>query len=726
MNRDMTHTDQYLRSPSIWTGLPFKMVWMSALAGIIILIMATAFQLTNEIKIKRTTLEQNIYNIMNALSGAAAEAAYQVDTDKAQLVIAGIFEFPAVSRVKIDIDIGGSLAERAISTVADTPTPLARFLLGENAHHEMILIVPNRLKSVGTLHVWLNINQIADQFVAAALEKLFYIFMAVTIFASMLGVLFYFLLAKPLINASIELGSWLNNIDGDITISIPKFNNNDEVGRLLHSVKTVVAARKELDIKLQNQLHALDEHAIVSITDISGKITSVNAKFIQKSGYTRKELLGHTHQMIRSGEHSQEFYEDLWRTISDGKPWTGEIKNLKKNLEPYWVKETIYPFLGEAGEVLQYIAICTDITELKEKETQIQELKSTLDSMKDEIYMFWPDTLQIFYVNEAAITRTGLDEEELCKLTPIDINSGHEKKFLHDQLKLLLDGTNAEFSYESLQFRNDGTVKPVETFIELIIPEGENPRFVAITSDISERMEIAKTKSEFVSTVSHELRTPLTSIMGALGLIKAGTLGEVPEKAKKVLEIAYTNSERLKKLINDILDLEKSEVGMLDIQIETLDIAALIGDAVEANKGYGDEFDITFVASGIDDPVFVDGDGERIMQVMSNLMSNAAKFSHKGGEVEVSLTQNEEHVRISVIDFGSGIPVAAQRSIFEKFTQADSSNQRQKGGTGLGLSIAKSIVEAMGGTINFTSEVGKGTTFFFDLKAKSEENNNSI
>ncbi len=720
MNRDTTHINQYLRTPSIWTGLPFKMVWLSALAGMLIMIMAAAFQITNELKIKRSALEQDIYNIMNALSGAAAEAAYQVDTDKAQLVIAGIFEFPTVSHVRIDIDIGGSLAERATNTLADTPKPLARFLLGEKSHHKMILTVPNRLKSVGTLHVWLNVNQIADQFVAAAWEKLLFIFIAVTIFATTSGVLFYFLLAKPLVNASTELGVWLDDIDGDITISIPKFNNNDEVGKLLHSVKTVVAARKELDTKLKHQQHALDEHAIVSITDISGKIISVNEKFIEISGYTREELLGNTHRIIKSGEHPQEFYEDLWGTISSGKPWTGEVRNLKKNLESYWVKATIYPFLDETGKISQYISIRTDITELKNKEVQIQRFKSTLDSMKDEIYMFWPDTFQIFYANEAAITRTGIEEEELCKLTPIDINNGHEKRFIHDQLKLLKNGTNAEFNYESLQFCSDGTARPVETFIELIIPEGEKPRFVAITSDISERLEIAKAKSEFVSTVSHELRTPLTSIMGAIGLVKAGTLGEVPEKATAVLDIAYSNGERLKNLINDILDLEKSEAGMLDIQLESLDIAALIDDAIESNKGFGDEYDITFIASGIDDPVLVDGDGARIMQVLSNLMSNAAKFSHKGEVVEVSLTQYKDRIRISVIDTGSGIPAAAQPSIFEKFTQADSSDQRQKGGTGLGLSIAKSIVEAMGGTIDFTSEVGKGTTFFFDLKTKLE------
>ncbi len=702
------------------------MVWISTLAGFVISIIAISLQLTSEVKVKRNDTEQHIYNIMNALSGAAAEAAYQLDTNKAQLIVAGIFEFPAVSYVKIDTDIGGILVEKSTNAAFQPPSRLAQFLLEKSSHHDMALIVPNRIKSVGTLHVWLDLNMIADQFVAEFWDTMIYIITGITIFASLMGVLFYNLLAKPLIDASAELGDWLNNVDRDIKLTFPRFNSNDELGKLLHSVQSVVAARKKLDINLKNQLRALDEHAIVSITDISGKIIAVNKKFIQISGYNRKELIGKTHRLIKSNEHSKEFYDDLWRTISSGKPWSGEIKNLNKNLEPYWVKSTIYPFLDEIGAVYQYISIRIDITKEKEKEAQIQQFKSTLDSMKDEVYMFWPDTYQIFYVNKAAITRTGLEQEELYKLTPVDMNSGYEKKFLLDQLELLSNGENTEFNYQSLHYSDDGTATPVETFIELIHPEGEDPRFVAITSDISQDLEIERTKTEFVSTVSHELRTPLTSIIGGIGLVRTGALGDVPEKAKKALDIAYQNSERLKNLINDILEIEKAEAGMLNILFESLDITALIDEAIEANQGYGDEYSVTFVALGQNDPVYVDGDGERIMQVISNLMSNAAKFSHKEGVVEISLTQNEERVRVSVKDFGSGIPVAAQPSIFEKFTQADSSDQRQKGGTGLGLSIAKSLVEAMGGTLGFTSKVGTGTTFFFDLKASSLEQRRAV
>jgi len=719
MNKAFKSSQQDIGALSFWAGLPFKIVWVSALTGLVLSILVTAVQLSFQIKAARNDMKAHVHQIMSSVSESAADAAYEIDTEKARTIANGIFNFSDVDYVKIDMDIGGTLVEKVTPAATKDFTPMTVFLFGSESDndHKITLYTSNRLESVGSLSVRLNLNGITDKFIRRFLNSLFFISIGVMIFSGMMGYMFYILLAKPLIFASTELGEIVNNVDGNIQITILRFHRKDELGHLLASINSLMATRKRLDNRLLNQQRALDRHAIVSMTDISGKITSVNEKFLQISGYTRKELIGKTHRVIKSGEHSEEFYADLWKTISSGKPWTGEIRNLRKDLSSYWVKATIYPFLNADGKIYQYIAIRTDITKLKEKEAEIEQFKSTLDDMKDEVYMFWPDTFKIFYVNRATLIRTGLPENEICKLTPIDMCVGYEKGFLESQLNLLLNGTEIKTSYQSLQYHNDGSAIPVETFIELIEPEGEKPRFVVITRDISKDLEVEKTKNEFIATVSHELRTPLTSILGGLGLVRTGALGAIPKKATKALDVAYKNSERLKNLINDILDLEKSEAGMLDINVESLDISALILDAMESNKSYGDEYDITFVASGINDKILVDGDASRILQVLANLMSNAAKFSHKGGVVEIALAQNDALIRVTVKDFGSGIPDAAQASIFEKFTQADSSDQRQKGGSGLGLSIAKSLVTAMGGSIGFTSEVGKGTTFFFDLKA---------
>ena len=184
-----------------------------------------------------------------------------------------------------------------------------------------------------------------------------------------------------------------------------------------------------------------------------------------------------------------------------------------------------------------------------------------------------------------------------------------------------------------------------------------------------------------------------------------------------MLEIALRNCERLILLIGDILDMEKIEAGKVDYDMGTVDVRVLVADALEANKGYGEQYGVTIIfdAPEVGMDFLVEGDDARLMQVLSNLISNAAKFSPKGADIKISVVRKEEMVRISVSDQGPGIPVRSQSQIFQKFFQADGSSTREKGGTGLGLSISKAIVEHHNGSIDFDTKVGKGTTFYFDL-----------
>lgn len=224
-----------------------------------------------------------------------------------------------------------------------------------------------------------------------------------------------------------------------------------------------------------------------------------------------------------------------------------------------------------------------------------------------------------------------------------------------------------------------------------------------------------RAKSEFIATVSHELRSPLTSIKGVLGLIKAKAFDKDPDKLYSMVNIAYANCDRLNLLITDILNREKLEAGMMDFHMHPTDLSALVKEAVEANRGYGFEYGVSFVCTDIKEPLMVCADSERLMQVMANLLSNAAKFSPRGEKVEASVVRNDKNIRIAVKDYGRGIPEEAQETLFDRFTQVNSSNLRTKGGTGLGLSIIKEIVNAHNGIVSFTSEVGKGTTFYVDL-----------
>ncbi|MER9580846.1 ATP-binding protein [Mesorhizobium sp. M0276] len=239
---------------------------------------------------------------------------------------------------------------------------------------------------------------------------------------------------------------------------------------------------------------------------------------------------------------------------------------------------------------------------------------------------------------------------------------------------------------------------------------------ITYNRDITEQKRNAQLKNDFISTVSHELRTPLTSIRGSLGLIAAGVAGELSPKAANLVNIAHKNSERLVILINDILDMEKIESGVIAFKIRQVPVRPVLEQAIAASSNYMAESRIRIVL--VDDAPRAEAniDPDRLHQVMANLLSNAIKFSDAGGTVTVKFQRRDrDMLRISVIDQGAGIPEAFRSRIFGKFEQADASSTRKKGGTGLGLSIVKTIMEKLGGAVSFETEEGKGTSFHVDL-----------
>lgn len=222
-------------------------------------------------------------------------------------------------------------------------------------------------------------------------------------------------------------------------------------------------------------------------------------------------------------------------------------------------------------------------------------------------------------------------------------------------------------------------------------------------------------KTEFLSTVSHELRTPLTSIRGALDMAVGGALGRMPDKSHLALGIAKRNASRLSKLIDELLDLQKMEVGKMQFDFCTVQLASLVADAIADNHAYAQELDITLKMLPVDTSLFVRADPMRLEQVITNLLSNAAKFSPPGSEVILSVSSTEQGVRISVSDTGAGIAPADRVRIFDSFSQLDNSDVRKINGTGLGLNISKRIVLAHGGHIDFAPNETQGTIFFVDL-----------
>lgn len=241
--------------------------------------------------------------------------------------------------------------------------------------------------------------------------------------------------------------------------------------------------------------------------------------------------------------------------------------------------------------------------------------------------------------------------------------------------------------------------------------------YICLLRDIAARKQVEQLKNEFIATVSHELRTPLTSIKGSLGLLSAGVFGQLPAPAQELVNIAQSNSERLVSLVNDILDIEKLEFGQLSIQLTDTDLRPLLRQALELNQGYADSFKVQLHLddSALPAHLRVAIDSPRLQQVLSNLISNAVKFSNPGGRVEIGAHLLDGHVEVTVRDYGLGISDEFRPRIFQKFAQADGSDTRSRGGTGLGLSICKTLMERMHGQIDFHSVPGEGSTFYFRL-----------
>jgi PAS domain S-box-containing protein len=262
--------------------------------------------------------------------------------------------------------------------------------------------------------------------------------------------------------------------------------------------------------------------------------------------------------------------------------------------------------------------------------------------------------------------------------------------------------------------RKNGTELPIDIALNPIAtPQGI---FVlAVIIDLSEKKRIERLKDEFVATVSHELRTPLTSISGALGLLIANSNGTLTASVARLLNIAHSNSQRLVRLVNAILDMEKLESGKVIFKVRRIDVCSLIEQTIEANREIADGTRVNIELKAPAKPTEMRADPDWLAQVITNLLSNAIKFSPPGGVVEVAVEQQQRTVRITVRDHGHGVPNDFKPYVFERFAQADATDARQMGGTGLGLTIVKQIVTRLGGTVGFDDAPGGGALFFVEL-----------
>jgi PAS domain S-box-containing protein len=330
---------------------------------------------------------------------------------------------------------------------------------------------------------------------------------------------------------------------------------------------------------------------------------------------------------------------------------------------------------------------------------------------------------------EARITQVNRAAELLFGYTPAELVGQKTHKLIlqqyhtefDSQWKKLIDTREPMSGLKLRNPRRDGIAIVCEwTVTPLVNNAGETVAIIAQGRDITQELEAERVKKEFTSTLSHELRTPLTSIIGSLQLINSGVLGEPEKDIVELTTVAERNAQRLLDLINDILDIEKIESGKLSLVPEVVPLQELVNESLVLNRAFAERFKVRFEMRAEAARAQVHVDRKRVLQVLTNLLSNAAKFSPEGGVVEVEMHAAGDRVRVNVHDRGPGIPENFRSRMFSRFAQADSAFTRQKGGTGLGLAICKRMVEMMDGSIGFADREGGGTTFYFDFPIATE------
>lgn len=465
--------------------------------------------------------------------------------------------------------------------------------------------------------------------------------------------------------------------------------------------------------------------ALIWTQDERGVLQSLNPASADSLGYQTSEMKGRSLKdfIIPTERHTFSQYLDRCRHQETSK---GLLKLYTKNgATRFWMYQTS---LSEEGDEISVRCHALDVTESQQAERELERLSRRneliLESVGEGVYGI-NLAGECSFVNPAALKFTGHSREELMKaehtmheiLQPQREDGAGYSWEDSPTFATLNDGEIRRVKAEAM-WRKDGSTFPVDYVVTPIVEDDERILGAVVTfQDVTERRAVEQMKNEFISIVSHELRTPLTSIRGSLGLLASGLLKKFPDKADKMLKIAVENTDRLVRLINDILDIERLESGKVIIEQQECDLAGLMMGASETMQAMANDNGVKLVVEPFSVKVWADSD--RCLQVLTNLLSNAIKFSSRDSEVKLFAESVEQDgggwVKVSVKDNGRGIPADSVAKVFERFGQVDASDSREKGGTGLGLPICKTIVEQHGGLLWVESVVGKGSTFLFTL-----------
>jgi PAS domain S-box-containing protein len=446
---------------------------------------------------------------------------------------------------------------------------------------------------------------------------------------------------------------------------------------------------------------------LLCVAGLDGYFKRVNPAFEAALGYDREELLSRPFFSFVHPEDREITVGEFVDVRRGGQTIRFENRYVCKDGSIRWLSWTASP---PTEDGLIYAA-ARDITGAKEAQEALRRSESRIRSIIDNLLgglVTTDHAGRIESVNPAAEQMFGYSAGSL-----IGRNVGMLFDDAFESESQRRDALGRTSEWRALRANGESFVCELAVFE---FDAGDQARhFAASILDISEREEVERLKRDFVSTVSHELRTPLTSIHGSLGLLASGVMGELNDEAARIVSVAERNSVRLVSLINDILEFEKLDEGKAVLELKPVPLQPILERSIETVAAFAAQEEVAINVRPCH--AVVVGDEKRLAQVLVNLLSNAVKYSSRGGRVTVSVTGEGAFIEIRVRDRGVGIPVHAQKRLFQRFHQIDSGDAREKSGTGLGLAICRAIVQQHGGEIGVESAEGKGSTFWFRVPA---------
>jgi PAS domain S-box-containing protein len=539
-----------------------------------------------------------------------------------------------------------------------------------------------------------------------------------------------------------QLGVEESNIRSEEYVGYDKTVTDYKVLQPVERAIRGLTDNEALQMAGRSLLMSASQAALIAITDIQGTIRYVNQKFIEVSQYSWENLIGQNHRILKSGYHTPAFYQTLWKTISGGKMWRGDIKNRAKDGSFYWVDTSITPIFEDKA-VVGYMAVRFLITDRKAAEQELllqgeatlsiledvekstgdleksnEELKKlvlAVDNLNELVYIANPATLAPEYVNPAVSKIYGYSQDQFLARPAIWARAIHpddKNRVLRHFKALQKSKKSGRTEYRII--RKDGAIRwVIDSSTWLHVKSGRAGHMIGVLYDVTQLKQAEQARNMIFVNTSHELKTPIVPILIQAEMLKKGELGTLTAQQKESVELILRNMLRLARLINDLMEISRIQAGGLALSLQLVNLRHLVASEIAKFKPIAEGKGVKLRGDVSD--LHVTCDENRIKQVLTNLIDNALKFTRKGS-ITITARRKGGIAVIRVTDTGIGIKKANISRLFSPFTQLKHSYEVKKTGTGLGLSISKSLVESHNGKIWVESPgEGKGSSFIFTL-----------